>query len=492
MKKRIVSFLLLFLMAAGTVSCAKPGNSSDTTTPSESGTAAPVNTEDETSADALPVKNYGGDDYIILVNGRSDDYKSREFSAYEPNGVTINDAVYTRNMRISDKYGINLINKSMSGEADVLKNDAASGDATYDLALLKLESSGPLGIDGYLADLNKMPYLKLDGPWWDVNSVKDLSLGGKLFMSVGDMNICDKDMTWCLFFDKQIATDKNLPDFFKLASDKKWTFEKFQELCKDVSADDNGDGIMDGNDTWGHVTVFARSTIAYMYSMGTYYIVKDSTDLPVLKLDETVTNAFDKIINFFSSDNMCLDVQALDKGDFANQWRRSEAMFMNNQVLFYAEAMQNAERFRNSENDFGILPLPSSEEGEYGRHMVWREAYITVVPQAITAFADRYDRTALLLEAIQRESTDTVLTAYYEVALKSRFARDAQSSVMIDIIFANRYYDIASYYGWGNVSSAIQDLGKGLSTKFSSSIKIIEKSTSKDITKSITAFLEKN
>ena len=51
------------------------------------------------------------------------------------------------------------------------------------------------------------------------------------------------------------------------------------------------------------------------------------------------------------------------------------------------------------------------------------------------------ERTGIILEALARESSDTVIPAYYDVTLKNKLLRDDDSVKMLDIIFGNRKLD---------------------------------------------------
>lgn len=64
--------------------------------------------------------------------------------------------------------------------------------------------------------------------------------------------------------------------------------------------------------------------------------------------------------------------------------------------------------------------------------------------------------TGLILEALVYESRYLLLPAYYDVNLKTKFARDDESSAMIDIILANRLYDLGDVYGWGEYVGVFQ------------------------------------
>lgn len=468
------------------VSCQNP---EDTADPVGTGAENPTVTQTEAAEtesvallDALPSADFGGETFTILTNNRTDDYRSVEIMADAMDGTLITDAVYLRNAAVENRYGIDIVAQPMDGEAQALKNSVLADDGAYDLALIGMTDAGALAQEGILADLNALPHLTLDGDWWDQNAAKELSLAGRLYMMLGDMNINDKDMTWCLFFDKKLAADYDLPDLYALAAEKKWTFDVFSSLIRNITSDVNGDGIFDDKDNWGHVTVYARSTIAYLYSMGYAFIEKNSADLPVLQMDQPqIYDAYDRVVELFHSDNLCHDVETMPFDGYPHQWRKCEAMFGAQQILFYAEAMQNAERFRTFENDFGILPLPSLEEGEYGRHMVWRESYVTVAPTTALVSDEQAEKVGLILEALQRESHTTVLGAYYDKALKSKFSRDESSSDMIDIIFDTRYFDIATYYGWGGLSARVMTLGKAGKTGLASSLETIREKTENDL-----------
>jgi hypothetical protein len=113
--------------------------------------------------------------------------------------------------------------------------------------------------------------------------------------------------------------------------------------------------------------------------------------------------------------------------------------------------------------------------------MLWHQSYATVIPLTTISSDEKLTRAGLLLEAIQAESHSTVLEAYYEKALKSKFSRDEKSADMIDIIFKNRYIDIATYYGWGKASDKLMAAGKNGDENIVSLFASIESATQADI-----------
>ena len=54
----------------------------------------------------------------------------------------------------------------------------------------------------------------------------------------------------------------------------------------------------------------------------------------------------------------------------------------------------------------------------------------------------KLDMTGASLEALNCESANYVVPAYYEIALKTKYSRDEESAAMLDLIFKNRVVDL--------------------------------------------------
>ena len=68
--------------------------------------------------------------------------------------------------------------------------------------------------------------------------------------------------------------------------------------------------------------------------------------------------------------------------------------------------------------------------------------------------------TGAALEAMAYYSVDTLTTAYYDNALKSRYIRDEESGEMLDILFATRVYDLGFIFNWGGSGDIINNMYK--------------------------------
>jgi hypothetical protein len=78
--------------------------------------------------------------------------------------------------------------------------------------------------------------------------------------------------------------------------------------------------------------------------------------------------------------------------------------------------------------------------------------------------------------------------AYYNVALKTKYARDEESGRMLDLIFSSRCYDIGYVYGWGGLNTLPNTLYTAKSTDFSSQFAKLEKSAGAALDKTVEQF----
>lgn len=93
------------------------------------------------------------------------------------------------------------------------------------------------------------------------------------------------------------------------------------------------------------------------------------------------------------------------------------------------------------ESDFGLLPLPKAneEQAEYSTYLHPDNATSVVVPVVNTEL----DRTGIILEDMAFYSSELVRPAFYDIMLKSKFARDNDSARMLDIILSRTTVDLA-------------------------------------------------
>ncbi len=87
---------------------------------------------------------------------------------------------------------------------DIIRNGVLSGSGTYDMVFDAYGYSSLLVTDNMYVDLNTIESLNFDQPWWDQNAKEDLSIDGKLYFMVGDINTFDNDGTWVMLFNRTL------------------------------------------------------------------------------------------------------------------------------------------------------------------------------------------------------------------------------------------------------------------------------------------------
>jgi len=440
----------------------------------------------------IPEADYGGHEFKILLalNFVSEDYFWNDFDAEEENGDVINDAVYRRNIYVEDKFNVKIstVRKSILDMVEVeglksIRIAVQAGDYAYDAALLSTYSACPLAMEGLLMDLNSMSPLDLSKPWWDAKANEDLMIKGKMFYTAGDISNMAGNATNAILFNKKLVQEFGLEDPYPLVKEGGWTFDKLVEMASPVSADLNGDGRYNFDDRYGAL-IWDNSLMAMVNAVGEQCAKINAGGEIVLTFNsERTLSIFDKFTDFLFDKTKALGYQRQDwAGVRANQ------MFENNQALFYLKMIDEVPHLRAMEVDFGILPYPKFDESQknyYNTVDVWHTGFICA-----PILQEDVSRTGAILEALAAESRYTLRPAYYDLALKSKHARDDESQEMLDIIFSTRNYDVGWMYQIGGYVEELLNLFRNYKKEFTSMYEKYEPKAINDVKKINTAFGE--
>lgn len=464
MKKSLCLILAVILISANLFACAKESesqNNSNTesnseqiaSTPEESETAEP---EAEKIVPVLPERTFDGYEFTFLVRGTNyNEWASIDIASEEETGDIINDAIFRRNTYVEEKYDVKIGWNLNSDPAGTYRKSFNAGDSEFDLIMPTLPEAANFAAQGMFYDMKQMPHIDLSAIWWDQQAVKELSIGGKLFYCTSDLSFTAIDTIWIMMFNKTLIKEYGLEDPYTIVKNGDWTYDKLEEMIKGVSKDLNGDGKINEFDMVGFVTPSDRYVRAMILSGGESFTEKTSDDYFTFKSPNTkFLEIYDRTMQLLYSNPDTLDINQIKELSGARTiWDAATNMFADNRVLFFSEVMQNIFRLRQMDVDFGIIPLPKySKEQDFVPHYVFVDA--TTV-SAVPLNAPDIERTSIILEALTAESTYTVMPAYYEVSLKTKLARDEQSSGMIDLIRASRTYDLASVYNFGGIYNAV-------------------------------------
>ena len=459
--KKIITFILLttliamsVLSACGTKSEeAKKddpiaGGGEDVPAQESGGTTEEAKILPDLPADA----KYDGYVFTVLAHREnSDDWYapdpreiilSEEQDADEP----INDAVFRRNAVLTERYSIEFDMVTNTEEHNLLRKTVNSGDDTYDAVIIFNNNVSAVIGHGTLVNTGDLPYIDLNKPWWDP-SINAMSIANKNFLLAGDLLILDNEATNALIFNKDLIQSLGLGLPYDMVKEGKWTMDEMERMIKGAAMDLDGGGMKPDSSRWGFVG-YNDTLHALLVGGGGLLMEKDGDDLPIVTFIEQRNLAvIEKAMDIMYNKEEVLNIQSdiADGGTNSVNWLRAyHSAFEEDRALFMWVRMRVVEKFRGMDSDFGIIPMPKFDENQENYQSVVN-AY-TGVLLGVPKTAGDLDRTSVILEAMSAESKYTLQPAYYDVVLQRKFARDEESSEMLDIIFGNRVYDIAGIY----------------------------------------------
>ena len=493
MMKKLLCVLLAALMLVCTFASCNDGPTSEETTKAPGGVNNETTGGDNGNTDAtlnVPDTMYDDEELCFLTRDEGL-WSTLEIYAADQTSESdnINNAVFERNDRIYQDYGVIVteIKKVTHSEHNTTVSkevSAPSGD--FQAIITNTVNSASYATSGYLWNLysEDIEYLNVNNPWWDVNMAKGMSIDDKLYFATGDLLTSDNDATFVIFFNKEIAKDKGVPDLYDLVTNKQWTMDKFYEYEVQVTEQTN-DGKLAYNEGIYGFAYTVDSPSCFLFSGGVTMCTKDENDIPVYALNvDLAQNIVDKGKQLFSKDVSVDITSPADGTDIVTAGQRA---FGENHALFFGEVMQSVTRLRGYEADFGILPYPmySAQQGNY-YSMMHVTASVVSIPRSVNA--DDVVMVNSMIEAMAYHAVDTLTKQYYDINLKTKGARDEQSGPMIDMILAHRVCDLAYYYGWG--SNAFQQIAACLLPGGTSGISSMAKRFGSQIGRNIDKLLE--
>ncbi|MCL2519253.1 MAG: hypothetical protein FWF15_11890 [Oscillospiraceae bacterium] len=413
--------------------------------------------ETELERPSIPAgTDYGGYNFRVSVPefGLSVIDFHREIFVEEQSGDTMDDAVYMRNRLIEEMLNFNISIIVGTGHwlvahpAAILKVILA-GDDVFDI--IDGAYQPMLAYNGALVNLYNVPNIDLSKPWWDQRMIEDLSFRkSKLYYLIGDIGHCGMSGVMSMLFNKQMFDDYGFKYPYEKVRQGTWVFDDFAKLIRDVALDLNGDGIMDHNDQWG-LYGNSGSVLWFMLGSGEKVISLDKDGIPCINsLNDRHVQVLSKIGNLFSDKNYVILAENIKGGP--DPYEALESGRAAGRFLFFYTTVAGISTLRSFEYDFGVLPFPKSDENlpEYCSPATSYSSGASAISIPVTNL--NLERTGMILEAMSGYSTDIIIPALIDVALKSKYTRDAESGEMIELILRTKFFDMLMEYGWGRLS----------------------------------------
>ncbi|MDD4773540.1 MAG: hypothetical protein PHZ09_08025 [Eubacteriales bacterium] len=435
--------------------------------------------------------NFDGAQYRVLT-GIHSTYPVDTYSR-EESGDLLDDALFTRNMKIEERFNIDITETVLADifqVNDKVANFVLADDNAYEMLMMIDRYALAAAMKGYLLGYNDLPYLDLDMPYWNQNTKKDFSIDGKLFFTYGDDNLVFFGSTTLLAFNKNMMDSYNLENPYQLVYDGKWTYDKYAEMNHAVTDDKNGDGVMNIEDQWGSVICANQFYANFWLQDGYKLIEKDENDLPYFNVpgnDDLISCmtrlAEDAKAGYWYDLHVQTDYRK--KYNASHEYNAVMDIFADGKALFVTTSLVTVMDVRGMETNFGILPFPATDEKDPG--YVYGSRTFGGFPYVVPVTADPQIAGAVM-EAAACDSHNNVIPVLYDKVLKIKNTRDEDSERMLDMIRSNRITDLGEVYWWDNVERVYEETLRAGNTSIASKTESISRRVEQDLETAIGFF----
>ena len=480
-QNRSAIFLLLSaaMLTAVITSCGSSGDAGTVTEAVTAGDTAAVTEAVETrTPHAVPVDtlDFGGEELNqVAFNWQGYQFY---FFASEENGDIMNDAIYNRTCAVEEALNVKIV-LEMHGDncgtyVSEIKPVILAGDDVYDLMFNHcIDGISTYASEGYLYNLDNLPYIDMTADWWNREQMDVLKLGENTYYAVNDMMV---PCPYVMFFSKELVANLDMENPYQLVYDGRWTLDKFEEMARAAVSDLNGDGKMDENDRWGVTAQETSKYISFMTGAGQYITDRDADGRIQLALKTAKTQDMMERFAALAKDNVVYMPPSMDRSDMLT--------LDTGRLMFQLDSLASAELLREYTVEFGLIPYPKYDEAQTDYiSLDW--GGLLSVPCTIT----NPELVGAAMELLAWESANEVLPTYYDIVLTGKLSRDDDAVRMLDILFDTVTYEIGgNYFGF---AAGFTDLFYALprlaidkkSSDFSSFYEKLEKNANKNIEK---------
>ncbi|MBO7375808.1 MAG: hypothetical protein J6V01_01790 [Clostridia bacterium] len=476
--------VLMLLLAAGCGNAA--GENVQTTAGGSNITdeTVPV-TEAETTAyiDTLEKRDLG--EMTFTVIGQSNNER-QNFYTDSKAGDTINESIQRRDWAVEEQLNVKLNYVAESDRKkvrDSVQKTSSTNDHVYDLVMTSLSDGiNTLTTGGYLYDLNKVDHLTLGSSYWNPSMTVNMEMYGKLFFTTGPISPQLYQTPIVMVMNKRLGQEYGLEDPYKVVLEGRWTIDKLAEMTRDVSRDLNDDNSMNELDFWGLVIDPTFGNALYV-GAGLDPIDRSDGKYRIAIGNEAFVNLVDKCSALFGNRSTVL-------GNPNGAKDYDIDVFVPGRALFINDTLLGVQYMRDMEDDFAIIPCPKATE-EQTKYLTTCNTWLPS-GVAIPRPNDDLETVGLIMETMAYYSNEEIVPAVYEITLRGKVSRDAESYRTLDIICENLSFDFVSVFNPGGASDVLRNAMIGDVTNYTSSFGSIAKQAQKALDDFATAAQKQN
>lgn len=378
----------------------------------------------------------------------------------ELNGDVLNDAVFNRNKLIETKFDITL-NETLVTDNWELKTTAATAQKSIlagdnEFAVMFLPIKGAIGLitDGAFLDLETVPTVQLDQPWWYDSFNRAIELGGKLYGAMGGAHLCIHDATRVLSFNDDMMERLGLDAPYDLVREGKWTLDAmntYLTAAANLNGDDSAAWKKDGKVVYGYSNN-QNGIIKFLQGCGENIVEVKDGKLTYTAGTERFYDCVSKLSKIFTTS----DAKGINASN-GDDWKDDDGnpgyiyVFTSGRALFSDCEVNKFQGFRKLDFEYGIVPYPKYDEAQKTYFCnTWEGSPAAFIP--VTS-ADA-EKAGLILDAMAYEGEKTAVPAFRDYAVEQKGLRNEDSIEMLAIVTRNI---IPVYYSIFGIDSSIAD-----------------------------------
>ena len=396
-------------------------------------------------------KTYDRD--LTLLTQLETFYYSAYTYDYEKNGEPreiCDVAIWQRQQFLSETFGITLKRLNLLGDTarTQFENSVTGGGKICDLACLNGVNSIQAAISGYLLDVSRVSALNPEAPYWDQRIQEEYRIQDHLFTLEGDFNYIDDLRTYVTIYNDTMYEGLGFYDTYgspyELSKDGKWTYATMLEMIRECGHLDSGRDKPE-LDTWGMVSEPSAP----------YYFFLGSGRKMIRNEGGNLKHAFQ--VNWDLTYSTIEDYLRMDKdpavivadranafSDSTDVWTTASNIFMYNRALFRSTSLSATLRLLDMKDDYGIMPIPAYTEDQDG-YYCWVNSdnhYPMTFPITSWPEIDEIGEMTEVFSYYSLYGADSLNVAFYDLLAYARLCRRPEDKLMLQLIFANKTYDI--------------------------------------------------
>ena len=454
MKTRTIRLLAAALLAAMCLAAlagcgSAPADPAETSEPSapdgKASETQPADKPSETETEVFPDIEKMDYDYDITVLHY---YVSDTWSPWEEiavdtmTGDILTDDIFDRNRWLQEEYNIRVHNTNCAHNELKQKIDAQIQTGGDDFQMLDTFGfgSGKLMGQFYFQNMRSIPTIDFNNPWWNQDILKAYSIAGYVEFAASDMLLLDKGATSLMVFNQELADELGITDPYQQVRDGDWTIEALTVDMAQGCSELNGDAVMNGEDQWGLACGDDLSLALYV-SSGSRFIQTDEEGFFYYSFLEE--DSLDIMMDIFE--------QVMLSQNFFNSYINRGTVcpsFNDGQVLFTYGMAKSTKSLRALDMVYGLVPVPKYDDLQE-EYVSWVNAWHDSM-FAIMSTAPEPDTIGAALELLGYYSFYRIRSDLYDNVICGRGTRNAESIEMLNILFANRVYDMGISFDSAN------------------------------------------